>query len=337
MHRFIRSVGFAGLKNRRDEDWLIQKITREFTTETRFTSPDGEEQVALDVVLGKGLGVTLRGSWREDGSFRQEFYYPWLRGGQTSTMVPCQVERHAEKAGFSGFLEDVKLGFMLIFFVQNGIQYEKRTAGAEIAFQSGGIRLSGLSVNGCVMLPLHKTEEQVEVAKAVAQAKIELIEAAKRGDEEAMETLTIGEYNEAAVIAERVQTEDVYSIIDTSFMPCGVESDHYAVLGTITEARQVKNRWTDETVHVLKVECNDITFDIAINDADLAGVPEPGRRFKGDIWLQGQLEMPHQMPGAGQWPGLDGLLGGMPGGPGNDGLIPPGNGPEPGDPFGWLM
>ena len=132
-----------------------------------------------------------------------------------------------------------------------------------------------------------------------------------------METLTIGEYNEAAVIVERVQTEDVYSIVDTSFMPCGVESDHYAVLGTITEAKKVQNRWSGENVHLLKVECNDITFDIAINEADLAGIPEPGRRFKGDIWLQGQLEMPFRMP---------------------DGdLIPPGAGPEPGDPFGWLM
>ena len=72
----MRAIGFAGLKSRRDEDWLMKKITREFTTETRFTSIDGEEQVALDVNIAKGLGVTLRGSWREDGSFRQEFYYP---------------------------------------------------------------------------------------------------------------------------------------------------------------------------------------------------------------------------------------------------------------------
>ena len=107
-----------------------------------------------------------------------------------------------------------------------------------------------------------------------SQAKIELIEAAKRGDEEAMETLTIGEYNEAALIAERVMTEDVYSVIDTTFMPCGVESDHYSVLGTILETQKVQNRWTGETVHVLTVDCNDIIFDVAINDADLAGIPE---------------------------------------------------------------
>ena len=319
----MRAIGFAGLKSRRDEDWLMKKITREFTTETRFTSIDGEEQVALDVNIAKGLGVTLRGSWREDGSFRQEFYYPWLRGRNTSTTVPCQVERHMEKAGFSGFLEDVKLGFMLIFFIENGIQYERRAGNAEIAVQTGGVKLSGLSVNGCVMLPLHKTVDQVEIARAFSQAKIELIEAAKRGDEEAMETLTIGEYNEAALIAERVMTEDVYSVIDTTFMPCGVESDHYSVLGTILETQKVQNRWTGETVHVLTVDCNDIIFDVAINDADLAGIPEIGRRFKGEIWLQGRLEMPHQMPGAGQW--IDG------------GLLPPGDAPEPGDPFGWLQ
>ena len=36
-------------------------------------------------------------------------------------------------------------------------------------------------------------------------------------------------------------------------------------------------------------------------DADLAGIPEPGRRFKGEIWLMGRLDMAHRMPDP-EWP-----------------------------------
>ena len=298
MHRFLRSVGFAALKKRRDEDWLLRKIEKEFSASTSFKGADGEEQVALDLFLDKGMGIVLRGSWRKDGSFRPEFYYPYLTGGKASTMVPCQVERHSAHSEFSGFLEDMKLGFMLIFFVQNGIQYEKACGQAEVAVQSGGVNLSALSVNGKVLIPIHKDADQLEVARTLAAAKEALLEAAKQGDEDAMETLTIGEYQEAAIVAERLEEEDVYSIVDTTFMPCGVESDHYSVLGNIKAVRSVKNPWTDEDVYVMSLECNDMEFDVAINALDLEGEPEPGRRFKGDIWLQGKLEIPRQAPGA---------------------------------------
>ena len=39
----------------------------------------------------------------------------------------------------------------------------------------------------------------------------------------------------------------------------------------------------------MTIECNDIQFDICINREDLLGEAKVGRRFKGLIWLQGQL------------------------------------------------
>ena len=38
------------------------------------------------------------------------------------------------------------------------------------------------------------------------------------------------------------------------------------------------------------ISCNGFDFHIAINDEDLLGEPLPGRRFKGEIWLQGMVE-----------------------------------------------
>ena len=35
--------------------------------------------------------------------------------------------------------------------------------------------------------------------------------------------------------------------------------------------------------------CNDLYFDVCINAADLIGEPQTGRRFKGVIWMQGQV------------------------------------------------
>ena len=49
------------------------------------------------------------------------------------------------------------------------------------------------------------------------------------------------------------------------------------------------NKYTNETIYAMNIECNDIVFDICINEKDLIGEPQIGRRFKGKIWMQGSL------------------------------------------------
>ena len=89
-----------------------------------------------------------------------------------------------------------------------------------------------------------------------------------------------------------IQKEDVFSIVDTYFMPYGVECDHYSVLGEIMECTRVRNRFTGEEIFLLKICCNELTFDVAINIIDMLGEPKVGRRFKGTIWLQGFINFP---------------------------------------------
>ncbi|MBQ1207510.1 MAG: DUF3881 family protein, partial [Lachnospiraceae bacterium] len=40
-------------------------------------------------------------------------------------------------------------------------------------------------------------------------------------------------------------------------------------------------------VYSLTVSCNGLNFQVCINEADLVGIPAPGRRFKGTVWMQG--------------------------------------------------
>ena len=75
-------------------------------------------------------------------------------------------------------------------------------------------------------------------------------------------------------------------------MPYGVECDQYSVLGEITGMRAAANRMTGEQIYVLTLYCNELVFDVCINQRDLYGEPQVGRRFKGIIWLQGQINFP---------------------------------------------
>ena len=87
-----------------------------------------------------------------------------------------------------------------------------------------------------------------------------------------------------------MHSEDIFTIVDSSFMPSGFECDCYSIIGNIVESRMYNNDYTGEDIYVMTLECNDIVFDLCINAKDVIGEPTEGRRFKGRIWLQGQVE-----------------------------------------------
>ena len=150
--------------------------------------------------------------------------------------------------------------------------------------------LSGLAKKGTILLPVWKQEGQESQSRIDAANRGRLIAAAKNGDEEAMESLTIEDMDTYAMISERIENEDIYSIVDTYFMPYGMECDLYSVMGEILECSKMRNQRTEETVWELRIACNDVELDICINENDLMGIPEVGRRFKGIVWLQGYVE-----------------------------------------------
>ena len=73
-----------------------------------------------------------------------------------------------------------------------------------------------------------------------------LVSAARKGDSEAIETLTLKDMDTYQKVSKRVVTEDIFSIIDTYFMPYGVECDLYSIMGEILDMDLVINEVTRE-------------------------------------------------------------------------------------------
>ena len=136
---------------------------------------------------------------------------------------------------------------------------------------------------------MEKNVGQVKRDREITSNRNRLISAARNGDEDAMESLTMEDIDTYSMISRRIVQEDIFTIVDSYFMPYGIECDQYNVMGEITEFVQTTNSRTGERLYQLSLLCNDITFDVCINEKDLMGVPEVGRRFKGVIWLQGKI------------------------------------------------
>ena len=295
MHKYMRAIGFSEYTERKKLKELLTDVI--MNADARAYTINQE-----DVMLGEfcknfadNLGIAVCGEFDEDDKFIYEYYIPYLKGSGITTCEDVSVERHAAKDSYAGICDDVKVGISLIFYLQNMIPYVKAQATGQLPIRGTTLTMSGLSTSGNIMMPIMKDEEQKLRVKRDSANRSNLLAAARKGDEEAIETLTLEDMDMYSTISRKIQKEDIFSLVDTYFMPYGVECDQYSVLGEIVGMRQVKNQITGEEIYILTISCNELTFDVCINIIDLFGEPQVGRRFKGIIWLQGHINFPEEI------------------------------------------
>ena len=240
--------------------------------------------------VAPSMGITLVGQRTPDGVFHREYYFPYMRSYDGTLTEEGAVERHLEKETYAGVLEDFRSGIPLIFYITNSVQLTELRR-MQMPLRARQAFLTGLAESGKILLPVEKRPEDPEIVKHRQNERKRLYEAARQGDPEAIDTLTETDLNLMHEVQQRYQTEDLYSLVETTFMPTGVECDMYQILGEIVSLRVKENVYTHENVVDMKVSCNECIFHVAINESDLTGVPAVGRRFKGKIWMQGSLEI----------------------------------------------
>lgn len=286
MHKFLRTVGFSDIR-KRDLEIILNDIIEhpDFMKVTKDS--EGNEFAELSKEYAPNIGIKVCGTYEEDDSFHMEYYYPFFEATTLTTQEIIEIQKHAEKESYAGICDESSLGVTLIFYIQNVADY---LAECQLNRESviRGAKLASLSTEGSILLPVEKKEKK-NAGDCEYKKRNQLVAKAREGDEDAIESLTLEDMDTYSLISRRVLHEDILSIVTTYFMPYGVESDQYAILGEIVEISQQKNKLSGEMIYKMKVECNDILFDVCINEKDLVGQPEVGRRFKGNVWMQGNI------------------------------------------------
>lgn len=289
MHNYLKAVGFSKITKRNEINEIIWDVIKNYDEKIAVENhPDGVF-VEYSKNYGCDCGITVCGQYDEDNRFHVEYYFPYFRGTGITTQENVSIERHADKESFAGACDDLRIGITLIFYLQNAAEYMLEQYKGSMSLGNQPLTLSGLAAEGKILLPVLKDKEAVKVERELTKNRNHLIAAARNGDEEAMESLTMDDMDTYSMISQRITTEDIFTIVDSYFMPYGIECDQYNILGEILNLVTFKNILTGEELYQLTVESNDMQFDICINKADLLGEPKVGRRFKGAIWLQGQL------------------------------------------------
>ena len=288
MHKFLRAIGFSDFK-KKDLEIIIKEIIDKPQVSMVVKDTEGNEFAELSREYSNGLGLKILGNYIDENSFQVDNYFPYYLGESLSTQEKIEVEKHYDKESYAGICDDAKLGITLIFHLQNTADY---LAEHNSNFSSNiyGAYLAGLSTDGKILLPIKQAVSK-EKEYSRAQKRSELVTKAIDGNQEAIDSLALEDMDTYSLLSKRIAKEDVLSIVATSMVPYGIENDLYNIIAEILDVNMMKNSLTDESVYILKVSCNELVFDVCINEKDLLGEPVVGRRFKGNLWMQGSINL----------------------------------------------
>ena len=288
MHKFLRAIGFSEIR-KKDLIMITDEIVERPELMKITEDSEGNEFAEFSKSFAEDIGITVRGTYDEEDDFQMEYYFPYSLGTEISTQEQIDVEKHAEKESYAGVCDEIRIGVTLIFYMQNVADFLSEHRKNIHTQNIRGAILSALSVEGKILLPVQQKKTAKQTYNKNSEKRNQLIAEAREGNEEAIENLTLADMDTYSSISKRITKEDILSIVDSYFMPYGIESDQYSVLGNIIDVKELYNSITNEKLYRITLNCNDMVFDVTINEKDLLGEPAIGRRFKGNIWMQGTV------------------------------------------------
>lgn len=291
LHSYLRAVGFT---NHESFDDIIKNVVNEPTTSTSFEI-NGNEFHEFHKKFTENTGIAVFGYFKgenDKNEFIIEHYYPYVLSEEESIIdaSDLSIEQVSDKYAYLGMFDSLLMNMVLIFYINDNILLDRLGFFNKVEIDNCQLNISALSLEGKVILPIMKDIKEVNEKKQYNDRKTHLLERAKNGDEDAIETLTMDDMALQQMLYTRTKSEDVLSIVETYFMPDGLENDKYAIMGDIVSVKEQKNIVTKETLYLLTIQSNDINLTIAINKRDLVGEPLVGRRFRGKLWLQGTIK-----------------------------------------------
>lgn len=289
MHSYLRSIGFTDIKKETDIFKYIQMVIESPDHQCEYINSDGNTILELKKEFGSRIGLAICGSLEKNKNFYLEYFYPYLQGIIDSTNEYVELEKHIDKNSYAGICDDMRLGITLIYYLQNSGEFLNHTNG-KMNISSCSTMLTAMSIDGKIILPVNKHYQMKRNHLKELRQRSDLMLAARDGDEEAIESLTMEDIDTYTSLSKRILEEDIYTIVSTCMMPCGIESDQYLVVGDILNIDHSKNNITGDDMLILTISSRDIIYDVCINKKDLLGEAQIGRRFKGTIWLQGQVK-----------------------------------------------
>lgn len=290
MHAFLRSIGFKSYTTKKSlkelTDWVTDKPDRMSVV---ATGEDSNLTVAEREIAGHA-GVAVVGEINEHGDLIPEYYFPYINSTHISSDARLSFEHDAGRSGLIGMCEDYRMGMALIFTVKNMVDVMRCEFQTPSEASFSRVCFSALASDGTVILPVIKRDRVLKQSRRDDDLKAHQSSDGRNGSEEDFEAFAQSEMSRIHDIMSRARNTDILTLVESFFMPHGMASDQYYLMGEIKAQARIENELTREHFYRILLETNGMELTVAVNERDLLGVPEVGCRLKCHVWLMGDLK-----------------------------------------------
>lgn len=295
MMLYISAIGFSLYDTKEKAEELVKQIMD--GANTRYISNYKSDEIKVEYYkeYGDNFGLILRGTLNQDDEFTVRSLVPYATGSRITDTHEVDVIKGKKKDAYNAYCEESRSGTPVSFFLQNVIDYLELDEQEDVYIE--GVRLVAFSVEGTVIFPIEKDEEDLMLEKEEDIFREELLEKAREGDEEALQLLEEEAIESSEILQERLKDEDLLTILEGFFVPLEENEDIYSFLGTIEEVAERKNVLTGEKIYIIGIKCMSLFIDVYINSSDIIGIPTVGMRFKGTSWIHGLIEFEYNNVG----------------------------------------
>ena len=194
MREYLKAIGFSDLNSRKKTDELINEIKKNPSRKNWFQIDEEEAIFIYEKDFAEAAGIAVIEVMDRDGYRVTDHFYPYVRGANYLYHEDLEFEHYTDKEGYAGICDENNIGIPLIFHVNNPVDYLKIVYG-KFHDKINSITLSGMSKKGMIILPVEKDEFQEREERKGNELRNEMIDAAKAGDEMALEVMkTVSHY-----------------------------------------------------------------------------------------------------------------------------------------------
>ena len=234
MNQYLTAIGFGDIESKKELYEILTQVEQKFTHHELILQDEEMDFCEFRKEYSEGIGISLFGDMDVNSHFEKLYYLPYFTGKGITSYADVGIERRSDREAYIGICEDSKIAINLIFHVQNTLEYLKICQlSRQSRVQYMSVTLSALSNEGMILFPVSKSKNKERQQKEDVNNRMKLVNAAKAGDPAAIESLTLDDIDTYSKVSRRLVTEDIFSIVDTSIMPFGIECDKYSILGTI--------------------------------------------------------------------------------------------------------
>lgn len=283
----FRAMGFSNIKTLVQMNHYIKIILAEFDRQYVLGRSDCETYVEYCKKFGNNFGLAAQGLINEDDKIVITSCMPHCF---SQSHIHCRalqvVQRGKSGQKYVATGEEEKTGNSFVFQLQNQREYTEHDK-----MLPAGLRVNiyGLCSSGTVILPIAKDAEALACHEEEERLHNGLVQQAQAGDKNAEKLLLEHDERVRERIRERLEEEDVLSVVEGFLLPVTNKETVYSILGDILTVEKQQNTATKEMVYSLTLHTVGTNLTVFINEEDVMGLPMEGMRFMGICQLQGRI------------------------------------------------